>query len=189
MLSSAHALLSPVPGAFSALGVGTVASLGMIPLASVLSNVVDLETSHGFLNNVNTPEQMKTAFAAIAGFGAVFMTYAFGLISIQLGGAMRQRFWGSLDAETIAYVVSSKNEFLQRLFLETRNSITVLDGFGVALLYLFSSTTTVVLVNWDWYWVLFFGPIAAVCSCYLSWRQSNRYLLAFADIVYRISRT
>ena len=184
MLSNVTAIISSIPGAFHALGIGTIGMIGPYLLgfstAQIWPNILQMEESK--LSEVPGPLQTTIEISLI--FVMFFFTYAFGLIYMQAGSMIRRNLWRTFDSTRVAVVIASNNPALEKLFQETRNSVSVLDGLGVSVSIFITSFS--LFLNLSSHWIsipigLFFG----FGFGYVFLRMSEEILISFDEILRR----
>lgn len=193
MLGAASTLANSVPSAFNALGIGSVSATGMLVLTiTTINPLIDASPLNGFrdvLQGSKNFTPLPTGALVLVSFAYLFFTYACGLFTIHLGSRFRSRmFGGSFDAPRIAYVVDSKNEFLQKIFLETRSAITVYDGLGLALLFFLLGVLAgflqiLVLPTWGSILTSLAGLSASIACSWAFWRESYKAAENFDRII------
>ena len=166
MISSASALLASTPGAFQALGVGSVAFIGILVPTLAFERVGFSPESLGLLTGSTVPEHEKFAYLTILAFAAFFFIYSMGLGFIQAGTFLRWKIFGSLDRKTVVLVAKSNNEFLQKILLETRTHTSILDGMSMAILVFMvgSGSSLAAFTHWVFAPVAIAAGIAAFYS-------------------------
>ncbi|MDV7142040.1 hypothetical protein R3X27_05025 [Tropicimonas sp. TH_r6] len=182
MLGSAVALTSSIPSAFSALGVGAV---GFVSAAILVSTwpperlgieKVDLPSK------MATSETLSSLFPIALAFAGLAFAYALGLAMISLGGRLRVSFWGGFDPQRAAFVAQSRNEFLQKSYLELKAANSILDGLGISSFFFFASSAAAMSQVNGWAFALI-GLAVACSSCWTFWREVDQRNREFDEVV------
>ena len=183
MLNAATSIAGNVPSIFPALGVGSTAVLGPFVMVTVSQDVVfgDL-ISIGSSSKDAINETMQLGFSIALGFSIIFTVYGFGLAIIAISSSLRNRILGGLDVKRTTVAASFDNEFLHRLYWETRNSTSSTDGLGLALASLFTHVGIAMSFENGWFFSVA-GIIFAVMICALFWNISQRNLTFFDGVL------